>query len=241
MRLQNKILVLIAVMFITAIGVFGQKETLTFKVSKPKSELILYTTDSVFHIKKNNGLFVEVTGKNKVYRVTAINGTVRRKPNNFFEIRFDNPGETVVKVYEKTPDGTMRLGLSEAFKIAAPPKPTVYVCGVKSDSVIDKKHLIKIAKLNADLKDSRITPAIISYDIIMPLGDTIHVEGAKFPIGLKNKLYDVEEGQVLIFMNINVLMPSREVAIVQEVMVFIAKTDQYSIGHRDETIREEQD
>lgn len=236
MKQLTKIQVLIAVIFITAISGFGQKETLTFKISKPKSELKLHTADSVFHIKKNNPLFVEVTGKNKVYRVTAINGSVKRRPNNYFEIRFDNPGETVIKVYEKTPDGTMRLGLSEAFKIVAPPKPTVYVCGVKSDSVIDKKHLIKVAELNAELKDSRITPAIMSFDIILPEADTIHVNGSKFPIQLKNKLLDVDEGQVLLFMNINVLMPDRSIATVQEVMVFIAKTDQYSVGHRNETI-----
>ena len=133
----------------------------------------------------------------------------------------------------------MRLGLSEAFKIIGPPKPTVYVCGVKSDSVIDKKHLIKIAKLNAELKNSPITPAIMSFDVIIPSGDTIHVTGEKFPIQLKNKLHDIDEGQVLIFMNIRVLMPSREIAIVQEIMVFVAKTDQYSVGHRDDTIKEE--
>ena len=228
-------------MLVTAISVSGQKETLTFKISKPKSELKLHTADSVFHIKKNNPLFVEVTGKNKVYRVTAINGIVRRKPNNFFEIRFKTPGETVIKVYEKKPDGITQLGISEAFKVVGPPKPTVYVCGVKSDSVIDKKHLLKIAKLSAELKNSRIIPAIMSYDIVIPIGDTIHVEGAKFPVQLKNKLLEVDEGDVLLFMNINVLMPSREVAVVQELMVFIAKTDQYSIGHRNETIRKEEE
>jgi hypothetical protein len=241
MKRLNKIRILIAVMLVTAISVSGQKETLTFKISKPKSELKLHTADSVFHIKKNNPLFVEVTGKNKVFRVTAINGVVRRKPNNFFEIRFNNPGETVIKVYEKTPKGKPQLGLSQAFKVVGPPKPTVYVCGVKSDSVIDKKHLLKIAKLSAELKTSRIIPAIISYDIIIPIGDTIHVEGAKFPVQLKNKLLEVDEGDVLLFMNINVLMPSREVAVVQELMVFIAKTDQYSIGHRNETIRKEEE
>jgi hypothetical protein len=241
MKRLNKIRILIAVMFVTAISASGQKETLTFNISKPKSELKLHTADSVFLIKKNNLLFVEVTGKNKVVRVTAINGIVRRKPNNFFEIRFKSPGETVIKVYEKTPDGVTQLGISEAFKVVGPPKPTVYVCGVKSDSVIDKKHLLKIAKLSAELKPSRIIPAIISYDIILPVGDTIHVEGAKFSVQLRNKLLDVDDGDVLTFININVLMPNRDVAVVQEVMVFIAKTDQYSIGHRNETIRKEEE
>jgi len=214
---------------------------LTFKVSKPKSEIKLHTSDSVFHINKNNPLFVEITGKNKVYRVTAINGTVKRKPNNYFEIRFENPGETVIKVFEKTPNGKMQLGLSEAFKVVSPPKPKVFVCGVKSDSVIDRKHLIKVAELNAELKNSRITPAIMSFDIILPDNDTIHVVGAKFPVQLKNRLLEIEEGQVLTFINIKVLMPNREIAIVQEVMVFIAKTDQYSVGHRDETIRKDEE
>ena len=236
----RKIKILIAVIFVTAISASGQKETLTFNISKPKSELKLHTADSVFHINRNNPLFVEVTGKNKVVRVTAINGKVRRMPNNFFEIRFKKPGETVIKVFEKKPNGIVQLGISEAFKVVSPPKPTVYVCGVKNDSVIDKKHLIKIGKLSAELKNSRITPAIISYDIVIPIGDTIHVEGAKFPVQLKNKLLDVDEGDILTFMNINVLMPSRELAVVQEIMVFIAKTDQYSIGHRNETIRKEE-
>lgn len=239
MKKLFKIQLVMAVILVTAISVSGQKETLTFKISKPKSEIKLHTADSVFHIKKTNPLLVEIGGKNKVFRVTALNGSVKRKPNNYFEIRFENTGETVIKVYEKTPDGTMRLGLTQAFKVVAPPQPTVYVCGVKSDSVIDRKHLLKVAKLNAELKDSRVTPAILSYDIIIPTGDTIHVKGEKFPIHLKNKLVEVDEGQVLLFMNIKVLMPDRRIATVQEVMVFIAKTDQYSVGHRDETIRKE--
>ena len=72
--------ILIAVILITAINASGQKETLTFKVSKPKSELKLHTADSVFHVKKTNQLFVEVTGKNKVFRVTAVNGTFMKRP-----------------------------------------------------------------------------------------------------------------------------------------------------------------
>ena len=236
MNLLLKIQLVIVVISLTTIPVLAQKETLTFKVSKPKSELKLHTADSVFHIKKMNPLYVEVTGKNTVYRVTALNGTVRRNPNNSFEIRFKNKGETVVKVYEKTPDGTLRLGITKAFKVVGPPQPTVYVCGVKSDSVIDKKHLVNVASLNAELKDSRITPAILSFDIVIPAGDTIHVEGEKFPVQLKNKLLEVDEGQILLFLNIKVLMPSREIATVQEVLVFVAKTDQYSVGHRNETI-----
>lgn len=235
--------IFLVVLTLSASTLYGQKETLTFKVSKPKSELRLLTADSVFMVKKTNPVVVEMTGKNTVFRVTALNGTVRRKPNNYFEIRFNNTGETVIKVYEKTPDGTTRLGLTQAFEVVAPPQPDIFVCGVKSDSVIDKKHLIKIGELTATLKKSRINPAVMSYDMIIPTdngNDTLHVNGSKFPIQVKNKLYEIKEGQVLIFENIKVLMPNREVAIVQEVLVFIAKTDQYSVGHRDETIKKEE-
>lgn len=239
----KKHIVLIAMIF-SIIAISAQKETLTFKVSKPKSEARILTVDSVFMVKKNNPLVVEMTGKNTVFRVTALNGTVRRKPNNYFEVRFENTGETVIKVYEKKPDGTTRLGLTQAFKVVAPPLPDIFVCGVKSDSVIDKKHLIKVGELTAKLKNSRINPAVMSFDMILPTdngNDTLHINGSKFPIQVKNKLYEIKEGQVLIFENIRVLMPNREIAIVQEILVFIAKTDQYSVGHRDETIRKEEE
>lgn len=224
-------------------AISAQKETLNFKISQPKSEIHLRTADSLFHVKKPNALVVEISGKNKVFRVTALNGKVIRKPNNYFEIRFENPGETVVKVYEKTPDGMTRLGLTQAFKVVPPPLPDIFVCGVKGDSVIDKKHLIKVAELSATLKESRINPTIISFDLILPTddsSDTLHIEGATFPVDIKNKLYELKEGQVLQFQNIRVYMPDREIAIVSELLVFIAKTDQYSVGNRDDTIKKEE-
>ncbi len=219
---------------------YGQKDTLVLKISRPASNITLHTADTVFHTNKKNPIYVEITGKNTVYRVIALKGTVRRFPNNRFEISYKEPCETVIKVFEKTPQGTTRVGLAEAFKVVAPPQPTVYVCGVKSDSAIDIKHLTYVGALNADLKGSDVIPAVMSYDVFIPgEEDSVHVRGSKFPIGLKNKMYDIKEGQILTFRNINVFMPGGDVAKVDEVRVFIARTDQYSVGHRNDMIRED--
>jgi endonuclease IV len=79
----------------------------------------------------------------------------------------------------------------------------------------------------------------MSFDAVVPYMesmDTTHVRGAKFPVGLKKKLYEIDEGSIVTFLNVKVLMPKNKVAIIPSISVFVAKTDQFSVGQRPDMI-----
>jgi len=137
---------------------------ITFKVDKPDVVITVTPGDSTFWSEKRNYFEVYIEeGKSSIARVELSEGDLKEVSPNHYAVRFDTACQTVLKVYEKRPNGKTRLAFSKPYEVKQKPGPVVTICGVKADSSVGIKRLLHIAELQVDLKDSPILPAIKSY------------------------------------------------------------------------------
>ncbi len=212
---------------------WGQKETLVFKISKPKSEVILQTADTIFYTTHVNYFSVKTTGKDKVTQVSVANGELTTVAPGLYSVRFLEEGVTIIKVQTTSPTGTVRQALAQTMKIKGQPKPVLRMCGVPKDSALNKEHLIKDLTLRAFIPELDMHAPVLGYQLILKK-DTFQISGNKIPITIKPKLYNLKDGDVLKLRDIQVQTSNtkRQVYTVKRFNLFIVETDQYTIGKR---------
>lgn len=227
-----KLYLLTILILITSIS-WGQKETLVFKISKPKSEVVLQTADTIFYTTNVNYFSVETTGKDKISFVSVANGKLSTIAAGLYAVRFTEEGNTIIKVLTKSPTGEVRQALAQTMFVKGQPKPVLRMCGVPKDSALNKEHLIKDLTLKAFIPKLDMHAPVLGYQLILKK-DTIQISGNKIPITVKPKLYNLKEGDVLKIRNVQVQTSTtqRQIYTVKRFNLFIVETDQYTTGKR---------
>jgi len=215
---------------------FAQPDSsiITFKVNKPDVVITVTPSDSIFWSEKTN--YFEVTieeGKSTIAKVELSVGKLRDVSPDNYAARFDTACQTVLKVYEKLPNGKTRLAFSKPYEVKQKPGPVVTVCGVKADSSVGIKRLLHIASLEVDLEGSRVLPAIRSFKMVVSNGGREQVfqgVGAKLSLSMRNEIRRMIPGQTLEFRDIQILMPDGKSKTIQSLSIFLVETDEYNIG-----------
>ena len=206
----------------------------TFKVDKPDVVITVTPEDSIFWSEKKNYLEVYIKeGKSTIARVELTVGEIKELSPNKYIAKFDTACETVLKVYEKLPNGKNKLAFSKPYMVKQKPLPVVTICGVKADSSVDIKRLLHVAALEVDLEDSQILPSIRGFKFVVENGGREQVYegvGNRLTLGMKNEIRRMIPGQTITFRDIDILMPDRKVKIIRSMSVFLVETDEYNIG-----------
>lgn len=212
---------------------YAQKDTLTFKVSKAKYEAEVFTNDSVFKVYQKNYFKLKVSDDIQISGVEVLNGKVTMVSQNNYCVTFTKPGPSYVKVFAKNVKGQSFVACLKSIKVIDFELPNIYLSGVKADSAIDVKHLIKTGVVTAYSEQLKQSIRVVSFGVVLGR-DTIYVVGNGFPIEVKNRFQYMKSGDQLELYNIRVEFPNenRTVKIIPRFSVFITETDQYSIGTR---------
>lgn len=215
---------------------FAQKQVIEFKLSKPENGIQINFLDTVFYAGETNPFEVISTKGEEIIRVEIFRGTIYKNPLGWYEASFNSGGPTMVKVYTRNSKGETYLAHSKSVTVIPLPRPKLFLCGVKADSALNIEHLIKCRTLMAEMpqRDKYFyEPIILSFEWVFD-NDTIPIKGNTIPFEYKAKLYDLENGDVLTFLNINVQLPnvSKNKVTIPRFSVFLINTDQYSVGSR---------
>lgn len=212
---------------------FAQKDTLTFKLVKPTYQAEVIINDSVFRVYEKNYFTIKKSPELQVQRVEVLNGKVTIQGEGMYYVTFTKPGPSYVKVYAKNVKGESFVAALKSVKVIDFELPIIYVSGVKADSAIDLKHLIKTGTVTAYSTQLKKAIRVKSFGVVVG-NDTTYVVGDGFPIELKNKFQYMKDGDQLELYNIRVEFPNdlRTVKIIPRFSIFITETDQYSIGTR---------
>jgi hypothetical protein len=228
------LLLLFSVFF--SVMCFAQPDSnvVTFKVDKPDVIITVTPADSVFWSEKRNFFEVYIKkGKSTIARVELTHGNLMEVSPNNYAVRFDTACQTVLKVYEKLPNGKTRLAFSKPYDVKEKPGPVVTIAGVKADSSVGIKRLLHIAALQVDLEGSSILPSIRSFKMVVSNAGREQVfqgVGARLTLSMKNEIRRMIPGQTIEFRDIQIVMPEGKSKLIQSMSVFLVETDEYNIG-----------
>jgi len=187
--------VLVLILFMSALSFWGQKETLVFNISKPESQVKITTADTVFRQGERNIFMVSAKGGKKITSVRVFGSKVFTIKPGLYEVSFDKPGLTYIKVMVQNEKGEPEIGTVEKIQVLALPQVKLYLCGTKADSALDIEHLIKIRKIEAIMKSDEFDykQQVTSFKLRMKQ-DTLKINGDMIPFELKSKMYELDPG-----------------------------------------------
>lgn len=215
----------------------GDQSPLIFKVRGVKSAFSIFPDDTVIWAGKHKNIKLRTTDKKKRYILTLEGGQVRGQDSAYS--LFINTGvSTVLTVYEKLPENRSRTVYSKRYHVKHIPDPVVYICGVKTDSVIDKEQLIREDLVYAHSEFHKTLVRVKSFEIIVASGDkrdTISTTGDRFNLEMRRRINNLVLGDVVYFEQIHCLLPDGTNKLLKPVMIFIDDTDKYKVGYRNTT------
>lgn len=230
---MQKVLFLILVMGV--LSFWGQKETLVFKISKPASQVEITTADTVFRQGERNIFMVTSTEGKTITSVRVFGSKVFTIRPGLYEVSFDKPGLTYIKVMVQNEKGEPEIGTVEKIQVLGLPQVKLYLCGTKADSALDIEHLIQVRKVEAVMKSDEFdyNPQVTSFKLRMKQ-DTFKINGDMIPFELKAKMYDLKPGDPLELIDTRIIVPTanKNIIVIPSFTVFLVKTDQHSVGSR---------
>ncbi|MFI5149501.1 MAG: hypothetical protein ACHQRM_07175 [Bacteroidia bacterium] len=210
----------------------------TFHVSKGLSTYEVFPKDSILWGGQENTIRVRAKGKKRNAYVILEGGRLKPVSKNdsmFVATVNDTVVVALLSIREKNADGTTRLAYTKPYRIKRIPPPVLYVCGVKTDSVIDKQQLIEEDLLYARSVQFKFRLVIESFDMtfITEKGDkALHSSNNHFTIEQRREIHKLLPGNTISFDNIKCRMPSGEVQTLKPVQIYIDDTNKYRVGLR---------
>lgn len=215
------------------VSFYGQKETLVFNISKPESSVKITTADTVFRQGERNVFTVSTLNDQKISSVRVFGSKVFAIRPGLYEVSFEKPGLTYIKVVVLNEKGKPEIGAVEKINVLGLPEVNLFLCGTKADSALDIQHLIEIRKVEARMKDEDFDykPVVTSFQLRMKQ-DTFKINGDMIPFELKSKMYDLKAGDPLELIETRVMLPdaNKNIVVVPNFTVFLVNTDQHTTG-----------
>jgi hypothetical protein len=214
--------------------VCAQRDTLTFKITKPTYSVEVKFTDTVCRVYQKNYFELILSKDIQLSHLEIRNGKIIHLPNqNKYYVTFKQAGPSYIKVYAKNARGENFVALLQQIQVVDYELPLIYLSGVKADSAIDLEHLIRTGVFTAYSAQLKQSLPVVSFGMALN-ADTIYIKGNGFPIEIKNRFRHLTDGNQLEFFNIRVQFHDEQktVRAVERFSVFITETDQYSVGSR---------
>ncbi|HXC06727.1 MAG TPA: hypothetical protein VNZ86_18345 [Bacteroidia bacterium] len=210
----------------------------TFRVTRSAVTYEVFPKDSILWGNQENKIQIRAHGKKRTAYVMLEGGhlaAVRNNDSLYTATVNDTVVTALLSIREKMADGGSRLVFSKPYRIKRIPPPVLYVCGVKTDSVIDKQQLIVEDLLYARSEQYKFRLIIESFDMIVlsEKGESrFHSVNNHFTLEQRREIHKLVPGNTLFFENIRCLMPSGEVKTLKPVQIFIDDTNKYKVGLR---------
>jgi hypothetical protein len=147
----------------------------------------------------------------------------------------DTVTQVLLSIREKLPDGKSKIVFTKPYRIRRIPPPVVYICVVKSDSVIDREQLIVQDLVYVRSSSFSFRLVIESFDMLFTNsnGDvTLHSSNNHFTIEQRREIYKLVPGSLVYFENIRCLMSKGETISLQPVQIYVEETNKYKEGDR---------
>lgn len=210
----------------------GDSSTLNFTVKRVETNITISPNDSVMWADSTKALTINSEGYD-IDRVALKGGYISRKGNRFY-CRPDSGEIAVLEVYIKHPSGESRLGYVHPYEVKRIPDPTVYVCGVKADSTIDKKQLLQMGQITASINDYEHLPLqVMEFDMLIyqdNTTDTLHSNSDRFTIEMRRQIHFLQPGQIVSFENLVIRGPGGKIWRLRPIELFINETNKFKTG-----------
>lgn len=229
--MKKIIILLIFVSF--AESQFAQDTTATIKIKKTKWKVLITSNDSILWIDKENHVSIAVEGGMN-YCVNIKDGKINCNRNNY-TIQVFQEGTAILTVYEKLPNKRLRTLHTKLYQVKRIPDPVPYVCGVKSDSVIDKLQIIHDNIVTITHPFYKLELPVLGFEVIFSIAgkaDTLTSKNNHFTMDMRKRIYYLPSGSILYFENVYCEMPDGKVKKIKPFEIFITETNKYKVGYR---------
>jgi hypothetical protein len=214
----------------------GGDSTFIFKVRNPQAEVSIFPADTILWKGQKNLIRVRITPGHTIGSVTLDNGTIRGSDTSY-TATVRNGRTALLSVYERLPNGTLRLCLTKLYYIEKNPEPEVNVCGITADSVADKQDLILTNKVMATWEAKNLILPVLSFRMISlnkeGVSDTLISYNDMFTPDMRNRIHSMNEGSTIRFEEVICMMPNGKMKKLDPIQIFIAKTNKYNVGKRE--------
>jgi len=201
-------------------------------VSNSKNTYTVFPSDSVVWGEKANLVRVRVKGACP-FSVSYDGGRISGK-DSVYIIQVDSSVSGLLTICEMS-EGKSKVVFTKPYKVNRIPPPYVLVCGVKTDSVIDKQQLINDNKVMAYSTYHKMHLKVLSFDMIYVNAgkfDTLSATTNHFTLEMRRRIMVLKPGNILYFENVKCVMPDRKIVALAPIQIFINETDKYKIGSR---------
>ncbi|HRG60239.1 MAG TPA: GldM family protein [Bacteroidia bacterium] len=205
----------------------------TFKVSNQKTIYSILPADSVLWAHQPTKILLSIKGRKKDFHLTLINGTVTAKDNIYY-LKVDSGVKTMLTVLEKLPNGKNKVAFSKTYTVKYIADPVAYVCGIKSDSIIDKEQLLRDDIIYAYSSYYKTRLKVLSFNFIYVAGervDTLFTRGCHFNLVMRREINKLVPGNVVFFNKIQCQLPNGNIKELRPVTLYINDTKRYRVGY----------
>lgn len=203
------------------------------RVKKVKWEVSITAADSIFRVGLENMVTIKVKGGDN-YAINVKGGTIAKQQDKYV-VYAKEEGAVTVCVYEKLPDKKMRVLGSKLFMVKRVPPPQIMVCGVRTDSVIDRQQIIQDDIVTAYHPFYKVHLPVVGFDVVFPnkdISDKLSSANNHFTPDMRRRIYSLKPGTLLYFENVYYLLPDGRKEKAPGFQVFVAETNKYNVGYR---------
>ncbi len=211
----------------------AQVKDATIKIKKAKWDVRVRPADSILWIDKENHVEINVEGGSN-YLVNVKDGKIKHRGNKY-TLNVFTEGAEMLTVSEKLPNKKGKTIFTKLYQVKRIPDPVAFVCGVKSDSVIEKQQIINDNKVTAIHPFYKMELAVLGFDVIFTFGgkiDTLTSTNSHFTIDMRRRIYYLTSGSILYFENIYCAMPDGRIQKIKPFEIFVTETNKFKVGYR---------
>ena len=238
---MNKKRILFFILCVISSALFSQSDNgneFVFKVSHPKVTYSVWPADSEMWTERLNPVIVRQSGQRKPFKLRLTGGTIQKGgSDSLYFARVDSAPKVLLSVLERS-KGQWKVVFSKIYHVKRIPDPIIYVCGVKTDSVIDKQQLIEEDMLTGYSTHYKKYVKINGFNMIFMNGesaDTLTSTNSHFTLEMRRRIHVLTPGNMLFFDKVKCEMPDGKTRIPETIQVFIADTGKYKVGYRTTT------
>lgn len=227
----------IAILILSPIVAFAQSgdSTLTFKVVQVKTDIEVWPNDSIMWGDSTKHLRITSKGY-EIEKVLLKGGDISRNMQNYYA-KPDTGELVILEVYVKHPSGEARLGFVKEYVVNRLPDPSIYVCGVRADSTIDKKQMLEQNQITAVIRGFEHIPVqVMEFDMIFPTTpgatatDSTHSNNDRFTIEQRRRIHSLQPGQIIAFENISLRGPGGKLWVIDVIELYINESNRFKTG-----------
>lgn len=198
-------------------------KTVVFKVSNPKPVLQVFLKDTILWRNEQNVIKANISGKYKIKRVVLKGGKVRF-PGGEYWVSIKEGFHADLMIFIEAPNGEVKIGYQRLLKVIDREIPIAQINGVKTDSVLSKKRLLKNYQIKARLNSGKWAK-IKSFEMQLSNNDSIVTyisSDDRLTIAMRNAVRKyVKHGSIIQFSNIRWISDQRYDKQLSDLIVFM--------------------